>query len=288
MFRNLKPHQPWSGRSTTCPDRSLGRVPGLVLLLAATALAQPNKNIGPPHTPGQQTGPEGGAPAPTVPGILLDRIAVTVGKDVITEGEIDEEIRMTAFLNNQTPDFSEAAKRAAAERLVDQHLIRGDMQLSNWPQPESSESARLVAEYKREHFRGDEANYRAALKRYGISETELQQHLLWQLAALRYTDFRFQPDIPPPSEPLRQQLGEKTRERSASNAQQAHSTSPAPPLQLGHTPTPPPRTDQSGAPPEKPTPQNPVPQSVDEQMDAWLKQTRARARIVYHQEAFKP
>ncbi len=286
MSGSVRSASMWRTQSCVPRRQSCRRLASLVLLLAAPLLPQANKDIGPPHTAGRQTGPEGGAPAPTHPGILLDRIAVTVGKDVITEGEIDEEIRMTALLNNQPPDFTEPAKRAAAERLIDQHLIRGDMRLSNWPQPEASESATLLAQFKRDHFHNDASAYRDTLNRYGVTETELKQHLLWQLAALRYTDFRFQPDIPPPSEALRQQLGEKTRERAASNARQAHPTSTAPPLQLGHAP--PPRTDQSGAPPETPTPQNPVPQTVDQQMDAWLKQARARARIVYHQEAFQP
>ena len=30
---------------------------------------------------------------------ILDRVAVTVGKDVITESEVIEEIRLTDFLN---------------------------------------------------------------------------------------------------------------------------------------------------------------------------------------------
>ena len=35
------------------------------------------------------------APAATV----LDRIAVTLGKDVITASEVEQEIRVTAFIN---------------------------------------------------------------------------------------------------------------------------------------------------------------------------------------------
>lgn len=122
--------------------------------------------------------------------VLLDRIAVTAGKDVITESEIDEEIRVTAFLNKQPLDFSPAAKRQAAERLIDQDLIRRDMELTNGPQPEASEADKLLAQIKRERFAND-AEYRQALARYGITGDELNKHMLWQLAALRYTEFRF-------------------------------------------------------------------------------------------------
>ena len=61
------------------------------------------------------------------PAAVLDRIAVTVGNDAITESEVMEEIRITSLLNNEPLDFSAPARRAAAERLVDQYLIRQEL-----------------------------------------------------------------------------------------------------------------------------------------------------------------
>ena len=42
--------------------------------------------------------------APAAAGAVVDRTAVAVGNDVITETEILEEIRVVAFLNNQPAD----------------------------------------------------------------------------------------------------------------------------------------------------------------------------------------
>ena len=42
---------------------------------------------------------------------IIDRVAVVVGKRVITESEIVREIRLTAFLNGAPLDFSAASKR---------------------------------------------------------------------------------------------------------------------------------------------------------------------------------
>ena len=65
----------------------------------------------------------------------IDRIAVVVGNQVITESEVILEARLTAFLNGQPLDLSAAPRRAAAERLVDQQLIRSEMQVGGYPMP---------------------------------------------------------------------------------------------------------------------------------------------------------
>ena len=121
---------------------------------------------------------------------VLDRIAVTVGTDVFTESEVLEQIRLTAFLNGQPPDESPAARRQAADRLVDQDLIRREMTESHYPAPPASEAAQMLDLFKRSHF-ADDAAYRAALARYQITDEQLKARLLWQLTALRFTDQRF-------------------------------------------------------------------------------------------------
>ena len=43
--------------------------------------------------------------------VIVDRVAATVGIKVITDSEIDLRIRLTAFQNDEKPDFSLAARR---------------------------------------------------------------------------------------------------------------------------------------------------------------------------------
>jgi hypothetical protein len=202
----------------------------------------------------------GGAPA----AVLLDRIAVTVGKEVITEGDLYDEIRVTAFLNGQPLDFSPPARRRAAERLVDQELIRREMNLARYPQPETSEAQKILAELKKKRFRG-EAEYTQALKQYGITGRLLLEHILWQIAALRFTDYRFQPGIPPPNEATRQHLEKNVEERASAEAK-------TPPRPI-------PQTDGDS--------ESGVPDSVDQEMDAWLKQARTTTRIDFRLEVFQ-
>ena len=121
---------------------------------------------------------------------VLDRVAVTAGKDVITESEVVEELQMTDFLNQAPLDSSATARRAAAERLVDQYLIRNEMRLEGFPQPQAGAADQTLHQFTQSHFHTP-AQYQASLQKYSITEEELQQHLLWQVAALRFTQHRF-------------------------------------------------------------------------------------------------
>jgi hypothetical protein len=120
----------------------------------------------------------------------LDRVAVVVGKDVITATEVVQEARLEAFLNNAPLNLSPETRRAAAERLVDQQLIRNEMRVGAYPQPTPDEVENMLKNLKQDRFPSDR-EIRVALDRYGITEEQLRNHLAWQLAAIRFTDLRF-------------------------------------------------------------------------------------------------
>src|SRR4051795_2405586 len=58
---------------------------------------------------------------------IIDRIAVSVDRTVITESEVIRQIRITALLNGEQPDLSAANRRETAERLVEQALMRREI-----------------------------------------------------------------------------------------------------------------------------------------------------------------
>ncbi len=121
---------------------------------------------------------------------VVDRVAVVVGKQVFTESEVDEDLRLTQFLNREPLDSSPAARRAAAEHLVDQQLIRRELDLSGFGPPPANQADGLLRSFRQERFHSA-AEYHAALAHYGITESELKARLLWQLTAVRFIDFRF-------------------------------------------------------------------------------------------------
>ena len=67
------------------------------------------------------------------------------GRQVITELQLDEEIRVTDFLNKEPIIRDTTARRAAADRLVQQLLIRREMDVSRYPLPTDAEVDKFAA-----------------------------------------------------------------------------------------------------------------------------------------------
>ena len=128
---------------------------------------------------------------------VIDRVAVVVGNQVITESEVLLEVRLTALLNAQPLDLSAAQRKAAAERLVDQQLIRKEMQVGGYAMPAESGGEAVLRGFRQQNYQSIPA-FRAALEKYGVTEDDIKRHLLWQAAALRFTDQRFHMSIPAP------------------------------------------------------------------------------------------
>ncbi|MDP9114129.1 MAG: hypothetical protein M3O20_10665 [Acidobacteriota bacterium] len=131
----------------------------------------------------------------------LDRIAVTVGRHVISEHDILQDIRVSAFIDGKAPVFGPQQKRKAAERLVDQYLVLEDAAATRVPPPPASDLAALLTPIKA-RYASDQA-YRDALASAQISEAELSDQVLSGLRMLRYTDLRFRPEVQISEEALR-------------------------------------------------------------------------------------
>lgn len=199
------------------------------------------------------------------PAEVIDRVAVKVGRSVITESAVLLEIHLTAFLNGNEPDFSPANKRKTAERMVDQTLIRHEMEVSQYPMPNLAETVPLLDQIKSERFSG-EPDYRRALQKYKIDEDQLKKHLLKQLATLRFIDIRFRPGVQIPEKEI-QEYYEKRFLPEWHNK----STDAAPSL------------DEV----RKKIEEILIGERVDRLVENWLKETRARTRIEFIEKAFE-
>lgn len=143
-------------------------------------------------------------------GEIIDRIVITVGNQVITQSQIDSEIRVTAFLNRESEDLSADARKQAANRLIEQALIKREMDLSRYPLPELSDASESLQSLTEMY--PTEADFEKALQTYGITVDELTRRLWWQLTLLRFIDYRFRPGIQIPAADVqayyRQQVSE--------------------------------------------------------------------------------
>ena len=128
--------------------------------------------------------------------VIIDRIAVTVGTQVITESELELAVRLTAFMNQEPLDFGTENRRRSADRLITQKFVLKELDFTRFPRPAIEEVAPLLNDQLKQHFNGDQTAYRASLEKYGITEDQLKQHLLWQMTFFRFLDFRFRPGIP--------------------------------------------------------------------------------------------
>jgi peptidyl-prolyl cis-trans isomerase SurA len=196
---------------------------------------------------------------------VIDRIAVTLDNQIITESEVAREIRLSTLLNGDPLVFSPEARRKAADRLVEQKLIRREIELGRYLEPNKDEVAATLKQIQKQRFR-DLEDYRQSLEKYGVSEDDLNAHVLWQLTLLRFIDARFRPGIQVSDEEIRAYFDREQRKLEGT-------ADPGKPQSFEDL------RDQIG--------ETLINQIVDQQLDDWLAAARKRTRIVFHPEAFQ-
>lgn len=195
---------------------------------------------------------------------IIDRIAVSVGNRVITETDLLKEIRITAFLNGEKPDFSAGNKRTTAERMVDQRLMRSELEISKYLVPSPAEAGESLKKLKARF--PDDAAYRRSLAEYGIGEEDLKARLGWELTLLRFIDVRFRPGVQIGDQEIRDYFNKNIR----------------PALENAHPGKPVSLDDYRDEIEQKLTDQ-----TADTQVEQWLERARNRTRIEYHDEVFR-
>jgi peptidyl-prolyl cis-trans isomerase SurA len=200
-----------------------------------------------------------------VPGaVVIDRIAVIAGKHVIKSSDIDRDLRITAFLNSEPLAINPASKRKAADRLVDQTIIRDEIASGGYQRATDGEAQAMLGQIRQTRYSGSEVRFRQALSQYGVNEGDLQMQLLWQLTVLRFIDERFRPGILLTDEEVRDyynlHLAELKREYPKEQGYEAL----APRI----------RTSLEG-------------ERINQQFETWLDDARKRDRIEYRPGAFQ-
>ena len=195
---------------------------------------------------------------------IIDRIVITVGNQVITQSQIDDAIRVTAFLNREPADLSADARKQAAARLIQQALIKREMDLSHYPVPELSDAGESLQSLKAMY--SSETDFQNALQASGITAEQLTRRLWWQLTLLRFIDYRFRPGIQIPAANVqayyRQQVSEWEQK----------GTNPIPTL------------DESRDQIEEILTQK----QIDQALEQWIKDTRNQVTINYLDPTLRP
>jgi len=127
--------------------------------------------------------------------VIVDRIAIAAGDKIITQSEIAQRIRLTAFQNHQQPDVSLAARRKAAEQLIDQKLIEREMDVGRYPRLAPDRRKALLTGYLNAEYHADAATLTSALATYSLTTQELQDDLARQADLLTFLNLRFRPAV---------------------------------------------------------------------------------------------
>ncbi len=197
---------------------------------------------------------------------IIDRIAVSVGNQVITTSGIERQIRAVAFLNGATPDLSPTARRAAAERMIEQKLIQRELDTGRYVSPGPEQVAPLISQIQNERFGGNAAEFNRALAAAGLSLDDLREEILWQQTLLAFIDSRFRPLVQVSDDEIREYF-----EKVVKPAAQA--ANPGVPVDLEDYRE---KIDETLAGPR-----------VDEEANRWLKEMRSRTAITFNEEAFQ-
>jgi hypothetical protein len=187
---------------------------------------------------------------------VLDRLAIIVGGHVVTQLQLDEELRVTAFLNGKPVTRDTDARRAAADRLVEQLLIRREMDLSRYPFPDSQEVNAYLEQISSQFGTAD--GFHKQLARDNLSEDVLRDHLALQLMTLRFIEYRFSSDMSVSDEEIQNYYRSEAARRKQQGAE--------PP---------------AFAAVKESIRQKLIERRTDQALDNWLEEARKQVNIVY-------
>jgi hypothetical protein len=128
--------------------------------------------------------------ATCAPGGTLDRVSARVGNDAITESALRRHLRMEAFFARKTPELGPESRRKAADRLIDQTLIRRELELNRFAPPAPADVETQIGQLMKSR-QEDAAALGVSLESYGFSLDDLRSEIQYQIMLLRFVDFRF-------------------------------------------------------------------------------------------------
>ena len=135
-------------------------------------------------------------PAPSTAEVI-DRIVATVNGRVILQSDLDEALCYEAFLTNRSlADFNDDERRAVLDRLIDQELLREQMESVDFRHATDAEVAARIAEARKQYPQAaSEDAWQSLLARYHVTEKDLFTRLQRQIDVMRLVDARLRPAV---------------------------------------------------------------------------------------------
>ncbi|MBV9265597.1 MAG: hypothetical protein JO061_05455 [Acidobacteriaceae bacterium] len=196
---------------------------------------------------------------------VLDRVELVVGRRVITELQLEEEMKVTSFLNVGNNSESAPDRRAAAHRLLEQALIAREMELARFPPPEESAVNAALGRIRAQY--SSNGAFTTALSVHGINEQVLEQHIARQISMLRFIEYRFHPQLAFSDSDLQTAYREYVADWNASHPKMT-----------------PPSFDEI----QSAIRARVLERRTDAALDDWIRETRRQVNVVYLDRTLEP
>ncbi|MGH9715746.1 MAG: hypothetical protein ACRD4R_03320 [Candidatus Acidiferrales bacterium] len=126
----------------------------------------------------------------------IDGIAVRIESDIITDSEVAELAAYQKLVDGKSESRAEVIRE-----LIDQWIVRGEAQATQYPQPSAADVDRAYAELQKEF--GTTAEFKDRCAEAGINEVAVRRILTQQIYLSRFLDFRFRPAAQVDSQQIR-------------------------------------------------------------------------------------
>jgi hypothetical protein len=122
---------------------------------------------------------------------VIDRIAATVGKQIIAESQIRDLLRIAAYEQKRPYSETPLLRQQSLQDLINQTLIKREMELTRFPAPRAEQ---VDAEWERLRSLHGEASAEA-MRAAGLRETVLREYAVWRVTLLNFIEYRFRPGV---------------------------------------------------------------------------------------------
>ena len=134
---------------------------------------------------------------PAAAGDVIDRIVVTVNGHVILQSDWDQGLRYEALLSGRPLGlFTDDARRAVLDRLIDQELLAEQMTSASFPHATEEEAAAQIDNARIQYPDAVTAqDWQKVVARYDLTVPELVRHVRQQIDLMRLVDAHLRPTV---------------------------------------------------------------------------------------------
>jgi peptidyl-prolyl cis-trans isomerase SurA len=126
---------------------------------------------------------------------VVDRMVAVVNRRVILESELEQEARVEQLLEGKPASgerTSAQALESVLDRLIDRLLLEQQIAQSAPLDPSASELAEQIKEIRSKiPAAATDAGWKAVLASYGLTQIDLEVHVISEFRVLRYVDLHF-------------------------------------------------------------------------------------------------